>query len=249
VSGPLASRGIRAVVLDIEGTTTPIAFVHEVLFSYARDHLGAFLRAPANAAIVDTAIAQLAGEHRADLSRGERPPPWNDVSRDAQVLAVEAYAGWLMDRDRKSPGLKALQGHIWQHGYEAGALTGVVYDDVPVALRRWHAGGLTIAIYSSGSARAQRQLFRSTPAGDLTPLISHFFDTAVGPKRSPDSYGRIAGILGVDPGAILFVSDVVEELAAARAAGFAVVLSVRPGHRVDIGAGSSESVTTFDELP
>jgi enolase-phosphatase E1 len=248
VTGSLASRGIRAVVLDIEGTTTPIAFVHTVLFSYVRTHLAQFLRTPANAALVSSVAAQLAREHDDDRNTGENPPPWSQDSDAETRRSVEAYVGWLMDRDRKSPGLKELQGHIWQQGYDAGTLRGTVYDDVPMAMRRWHAAGLAIAIYSSGSAQAQRQLFQSIPAGDLTPLISQFFDTGVGPKRSPDSYGRIAEVLSVDPGAIMFVSDVIDELAAARAAGFVVVLALRPGNPAVTDARAYESVTTFEDF-
>jgi enolase-phosphatase E1 len=147
-----------------------------------------------------------------------------------------------MDRDRKSPGLKRLQGQIWEIGYRAGELRGDVFPDTAPAIRRWRAQGIDVAIYSSGSVLAQRHLFESTPAGDLTGLIRAFFDTAVGPKTASDSYIRIAQALGHEPSRILFVSDVTAELSAARAAGFQVRLSVRPGNPSQADAAAYELV-------
>ena len=154
-----------------------------------------------------------------------------------------------MDRDRKSPGLKLLQGLIWEAGYRAGELRGQVYPDVPPAIRRWRAAGLRVAIYSSGSELAQRRLFESTEHGDLTPLLSGFFDTGVGAKVASDSYARIAAALDVPPAAILFVSDVTRELTAAREAGLQVVLSIRPGNSAQPGSEAFERIESFDELP
>jgi enolase-phosphatase E1 len=142
-----------------------------------------------------------------------------------------AYAEWLMERDRKSPGLKLLQGRIWERGYRAGVLKGEMFPDVAPALRRWRDAGLDVAVYSSGSELAQRLIFGSTADGDLTRLVSRFFDTAVGAKNTPDSYRRIASALGRSPDRCLFISDVSAELDAARSAGYAVRLCVRPGNR------------------
>ncbi|HUR19294.1 MAG TPA: acireductone synthase, partial [Vicinamibacterales bacterium] len=225
----LNERGVRAVVLDIEGTTTPMSFVHEVLFSYARTHLAGFLRDPAHADLLQQLGGQFASEHQAE-PEAVKAPPWQQDTPDELLNSVTVYAGWLMDRDRKSPALKALQGHIWDVGYRAGQLRGAVFSDVPIALQRWHADGLIIAIYSSGSILAQRLIFSMTDEGDLTPFISHFFDTGVGPKRSADSYARIAAALKQEPAHILFISDVAEELDAARSAGWQVALAVRPDH-------------------
>jgi enolase-phosphatase E1 len=138
------------------------------------------------------------------------------------------YVGWLMDRDRKSPALKLLQGLIWEQGYRAGRLQGDVFDDVAPALERWRAARIGVAIYSSGSALAQRMLFATTAHGDLTQLIAGFFDTTVGGKTSVESYRRIADELGWPPDRLLFVSDVTTELDAARAAGCQTLLCVRP---------------------
>ena len=247
-----AGDGVRAVLLDIEGTTTPIAFVHDVLFPYARARLRTWVDDPANAADLARVSKRLSAEHAADLSRGEGPPSWassfSSVDDDADRSGLVAYAEWLMDRDRKSPGLKLMQGLIWERGYQAGTLRGQVYPDVAPALRRWHARGLRIAIYSSGSALTQRRLFESTADGDLTALISAHFDTAVGAKGSSDSYTRIAAALELAPGDILFVSDVTAELEAARAAGLRVVLCVRPDNPPQPGAEAFDQVSDFGRL-
>lgn len=243
---------VRAVVLDIEGTTTPIAFVHQVLFPYARARLRAWVDDPANAADLAVVSRRLATEHAIDLSRGERPPSWDSsassVDDDAARSGLVAYAEWLMDRDRKSPGLKLMQGLIWERGYQAGELRGQVYPDVAPALRRWHAQGLRLAIYSSGSALTQRRLFESTGDGDLTPLLSAHFDTAVGAKGEPASYTNIAAALELEPASILFVSDVVRELEAARTAGLHVVLCVRPDNPAQSGADAFDQVSDLGQI-
>jgi enolase-phosphatase E1 len=172
--------GIRAILLDIEGTTTPIEFVQQVLFPYARLRLHDYLQQHADDPGVRADLALLRAEHAAESPRAPDLPPWSP----------EAYVYWLMDRDRKSTGLKALQGRIWEAGYRAGELQGKgeVYPDVRPALARWHDAGTTIAIFSSGSVQAQRNLFANTTAGDLTPFLSGYFDTTTGPKRAAASY-------------------------------------------------------------
>lgn len=240
----LGDRGVGCVLLDIEGTTTPISFVHEVLFGFAREHLDDFLRAERDSPELRDVVQRLTTEHAEDVARGESPP-----SREDEGPAwVAAYVRWLMDRDRKSPGLKLLQGRIWERGYRAGELRGQVFADVPDAIRRWHAGGIDIAIYSSGSELAQRRLFESTEHSDLTPFITAFFDTAVGAKISAGSYATIARALGRSPAGILFVSDVTAELSAARNAGLQVLLSLRSGNAVQPGGGEFEAVESFDAI-
>jgi enolase-phosphatase E1 len=150
-----------------------------------------------------------------------------------------------MDRDRKSPALKRWQGLIWEEGYQAGLLHGEVYPDVAPAIRRWRASGIDVAIYSSGSELAQRRLFASTAEGDLTPLFSGFFDTAVGPKVEAASYRRIVSALAHEPASTLFVSDVTRELRAAEAAGCQTRLCVRPGNAIQPDADRYASVTSF----
>jgi enolase-phosphatase E1 len=209
----------RAILLDIEGTTTPIEFVHQVLFPYARARVHAYLEQHADDPGVHADVALLRAEYAGESPDSPDLPPWNP----------EAYVYWLMDRDRKSTGLKALQGRIWEDGYRAGELRGkgAVYPDVRPALERWHAAGRTIAIFSSGSIRAQRNLFANTTAGDLSPFLSDYFDTTTGPKREAGSYRRIAAALRQPPNAVLFVSDVSAELDAARAAAMRTALCVR----------------------
>jgi enolase-phosphatase E1 len=228
-----------AVLLDIEGTTTPITFVHQILFPYARLRLRAFTSTHGSDPAVVEAVARLRHEHAADVAAGAEPPVWSGADVDGLVRYLE----WLMDRDRKSPSLKALQGLIWEEGYSRGDLRGLVFDDVPGALRRWHAAGRKIAIYSSGSVLAQRRLFQTTAVGDLTTIIDGFFDTSVGAKVDRGSYERIAAALQVAADRILFVSDVTAELRAARQAGFQVRLATRPGNAPQADALQYVAVT------
>jgi enolase-phosphatase E1 len=179
-------------------------------------------------------------EVRADLARlgGE---PADDPA------AVAARVHWLMDQDKKSTGLKSLQGKIWEEGYRTGELRGEVYPDVPPALERWRRQAIDIAIFSSGSVQAQRSLFASTTGGDLTRFIRAYFDTTTGPKTAPDSYARIAAALERSPSEVLFLSDVGAELDAARAAGMRTALCVRtPGSAPPVGA--HPVIRTFDDL-
>lgn len=243
----LGERGIQAVLLDIEGTTTPIAFVHEVLFPFARKALRSYLREHVDAPDLREPLLQLHAEWTHDLEHGAPPPAWEDASHDQRADSLAAYAEWLMDRDRKATGLKALQGRIWAEGYDAGALHGDVFADVPEAFARWSAAGIRLAIFSSGSVLAQQMLFRTTNSGDLTRWISAFFDTAVGPKILPDSYRSIATALHFPPEHILFISDTAGELAAARAAGYAVLMCMRPGNRNE-PPHDFAIIADFDEL-
>lgn len=242
-----ALDGIRVVLLDIEGTTTPIAFVHERLFGYVRSHLDSFLAANWSRADVQEAVQALAAEHLRDRDM-TGVPGWRGDSEEHGRHSVSAYARWLMEFDRKSPGLKSLQGLIWQAAYESGELRGEVFSDVAPAMAAWRQRGLRIAIYSSGSALAQRLLFASTPAGDLTRLIEAYFDTAVGGKKKADSYRAIAASLQCPPNEILFLSDVSAELTAAQAAGCAVMLSVRPGNPDQPDANRFPQVSSFDRI-
>lgn len=232
------------VLLDIEGTTTPITFVHQTLFPYARRRLAAFVSAHAEDAEIVSAVAALRREHAADVAAGVGPPVLVDGDSDELVRYLE----WLMDRDRKSPGLKTLQGLIWEEGYVRGELHGVVFEEVPNALRAWRASGKRVAIYSSGSVLAQRRLFQTALAGDLTMLIDQFFDTTVGPKVEWASYQRIAASLGVPTAQILFVSDVTTELKAARLAGCQVRLSIRPGNAAQPDADAYMSTPSLSAI-
>jgi len=232
----------RAVLLDIEGTTTPIAFVHEVLFTYAREHVREFLENHVSSEYVLEDIALLSEEHVADVMNGETPPQLSDV------VSVAAYVEWLIDRDRKSTGLKSLQGKIWRQGYMDGSLRAQVYADVEPALQQWKEKGLTIGIFSSGSLLAQKLLFAHTEAGDLTRFIDHYFDTTVGKKGAAESYRRIAELIKVKTEEVLFVSDVVAELDAAKKAGMKTLLSIRPGNQVQDRADEYKAIESFEEI-
>jgi enolase-phosphatase E1 len=232
---------IEAILLDVEGTTTPVDFVHRTLFAYVRERLESFLREHAGDAPVQADLERLRAEHSTDVGRGESPPAWDDGS----IEPVVAYVHWLMDRDRKSTGLKSLQGRIWERGYAGGDLRGEVYADVPAAFARWREAGRRIAIFSSGSVLAQQLLFRHSTAGDLTPYLGAFFDTSTGPKREPESYRRIAASLGVPADRLLFVSDVAEELDAAQLVGVATALCVRTG---EAPASIHEVVRSLDAI-
>jgi enolase-phosphatase E1 len=229
----------RAILLDIEGTTTPIAFVQDVLFSYARDHVREFLANNFKSDEVCADIALLREEHARDVSEGRNPP---------EIDPIAPYAEWLMAQDRKSTGLKSLQGKIWRQGYLDGTLKSQVFADVAPAFKRWHAAGLSINVFSSGSVLAQQLLFAHTEAGDLTRLIDHYFDTNVGNKGEADSYGRIASALDLAPQEILFISDVVAELDAASEAGMKALLSLRPGNAPQPAAERYQAIHTFDDV-
>jgi len=210
----------RAILLDIEGTTTPIAFVKDVLFPFARRNAAAFIAAHGHDPDVRRDLALLAEECARESPDGEAPGTSSDPL---------PYLFWLMDRDRKSTALKALQGRIWRDGYESGALVSEVYPDVVPALARFRATGIDVSIFSSGSVLAQRLLFAHTNAGDLRPFLRAYFDTTTGAKKEAESYTRIASELRLAPGQVLFVSDIAEELDAAEQAGMDVALCVRPG--------------------
>jgi len=199
----------RAILTDIEGTTSSIAFVAETLFPYARARLPAFVAAHPDetAPILAEVAAMEPGDPVATLTR------------------------WI-DEDRKATPLKTLQGMIWAEGYHERAFTGHIYPDAVAALRRWHDAGTALYVFSSGSVAAQKLLFGHSDAGDLTPLFSGYFDTTTGPKREAASYQAIADAIGLAANEILFLSDTPQEIAAAREAGLSALLIDR-----DSGAG------------
>ena len=221
--------------MDIEGTTTPLAFVHNTLFPYARARVQEFLERHAADPEVATDIALLRADHAAETS----PPP---------MASVSAYVRWLMDHDRKSTALKSLQGKIWKEGYRAGELRGEVYPDVPPALARWREHGRDIGIFSSGSVQAQRDLFATATAGDLTRFSRAYFDTTTGPKAAAGSYASIATALGCAADAVLFISDVGAELDAAQSAGMQTALCVRTKDTA-VSSGERHVIRSFDEIP
>jgi enolase-phosphatase E1 len=238
---------IRVILLDIEGTTTPLDFVHQTLFGYARVNLGIFLQANSSKPEVHTCVAGLKLQHAIDDKEKRQPPAWLTDSLDSETASAVQYGLWLMDRDSKVGSLKALQGLIWQQGYRAGRLKGQVYPDVPRAFDRWQQQAKDVSIYSSGSELAQRLLFSTTEAGDLTRYISTFFDTQVGAKTSAESFRRIASLKGHQEDRFLFLSDTLAELDAARAAGMRTVLVARAAGS-ETRQDGHPTIDNFDEL-
>lgn len=227
----------RAIILDVEGTTSSISFVYDVLFRFAREHVAAFLASRADDPVVRLVAADIRAEaNAAPGDEGDWP------------AATAAAARELMDRDSKCTPLKMLQGMIWRQGFESGELVAHVYDDVPAALEHWATSGLDVRIYSSGSVEAQRLFFGHTGHGDLTPWLRGHYDTTTGPKRDPESYRRIAADIGLEPRQILFVSDIGAELDAARAAGMATALAERPGNRPAECLTPHDAIGSFAEI-
>jgi enolase-phosphatase E1 len=218
---------VHAILLDIEGTTTPIDFVFKILFPYARSQTERFLERYGSSPDVLDDLDGLRHEHLKDTRQGFSPPVLKDPHEPASIVA---YVDWLIERDRKSTPLKSLQGKIWAEGYASGDLYSQVFDDVPPAFKRWQGQNRTIAIFSSGSVLAQKLLFSQTTAGDLTRFLSAYFDTTIGTKTDPDSYEKIAKMLERSPAEIVFISDVVSELDGAEAAGLRALLCKRPGN-------------------
>ncbi len=199
---------VRAILTDIEGTTSSISFVKDVLFPYARRALPGFVAEHRDDPAVRRWLDMVASEHGSICS---------------DEVVVEALQGWI-DSDRKHTALKALQGMVWEAGYRDADFTAHIYPDAAPALRRWHAQGLPLYVYSSGSVPAQKLFFGHSDAGDLTPVFSGWFDTEIGGKREAGSYRAIAESIEEAPADILFLSDIVEELDAAREAGLQTVL-------------------------
>jgi enolase-phosphatase E1 len=223
---------IRAILTDIEGTTSSISFVKDVLFPYARERLPAFVVTHTDTPEVQHWLHEAASE--AGL-----------VSASEQEI-IDLLSGWI-DDDRKSTALKALQGMIWESGYLAGDFRAHIYPDAARCLREWHALGKPLYVYSSGSVPAQKLLFAHSEAGDLGSLFSGYFDTQTGAKRETTSYARIAEAIGIPAGQILFLSDIREELDAARAAGMRTTLLARAPGTCPVDA-AHPCVVDFDAI-
>ncbi|MBC7854603.1 MAG: acireductone synthase [Pirellulaceae bacterium] len=225
----------RGILLDIEGTTSSISFVYDVMFPFVRRELDVYLRShwgKSALAHACDAIARDAGR----LSLAESPEQ------------VKSEVLRLMDGDVKATGLKQLQGLIWEAGFTSGEMKAHVYDDVPPAITAWNQAGLDVRIYSSGSVQAQKLFFGHTIAGDLLPQFHGHYDTTTGPKKEPASYAAIAAAFALTPGGILFLSDVSAELDAAKAAGMQTGLVLRPGNAaIELGHGHPE-IRSFAEI-
>ena len=224
---------IRFILLDIEGTTTDIDFVHQVLFPYSAQRLAQFV----NANIASCEVQECLDQVKITVLDETKK-----AITDAE--AVETLLHWIQT-DRKHGALKTLQGMIWKTGFEQGDYQGHVYPDVPVALERWKQQGIALGIYSSGSVQAQKLLFGHSVAGDLTPYFSHYFDTQMGGKKEVQSYKNIAEALQIPPAEILFLSDVSAELDAAQQANFQTTQLLRTSN---METGSHPTATDFSNL-
>src|SRR6267142_840080 len=209
------TKPVSVLLLDLEGTTTPINFVYKILYPYAREQVRPYLEEHWASTEVQADVRDLLQENADDVRRRLNPPLINGPAEQASLDEVVAYVQWLMDHDRKTTPLKSLQGKIWEVGYGKGDLRGQVFEDVAPAFKRWREQAKSICIYSSGSVLAQRLMFAHSEAGDLTGFIGSCFDTNIGPKQDADSYTKIAAELERQPSEIVFVSDRLIELEAA----------------------------------
>lgn len=230
------------LLLDIEGTTTPIDFVHKTLFPFARARVGSFLAE--NFSLLGGEILALEDEAAGDIVAGG----YKGVFDPADAESVADYVHYLIDRDRKSTPLKSIQGMIWKEGYETGKLISDVYPDVRPAFERWRTEGRKVYIFSSGSVLAQKLLFAHTSEGDLTQYISGYFDTNTGNKRDIPTYNAIAENIGSDAGSILFVSDVDAELDAASKTEMQTRLSVRQGNPPQANLAGHAEITELTQI-
>ena len=242
----IEESAIRVILLDIEGTTTPVDFVYRTLFGYARANLSAFLHRSSNAPEVCAWIDGLKAQHAADRQSAQNPPEW-PTGQVSEIDSAVRYGLWLMERDSKIGPLKALQGLIWQEGYRSGMLRGEVFADVPRAFDRWRRQRKEISIYSSGSTLAQELLFRTTEFGDLAASVKAFFDTRVGIKTSAESYRQIASVSGYPENHFLFFSDTIGELDAARSTGMQTALVVRSS-KTDVPSAGHAAIKSFDDV-
>ncbi len=235
----------KVILLDIEGTTSSVSYVYDVLFPFARKQFPDFLERRLQEDSVRSACERLACDV-GDLALADCVAHGTDMVKARE--SILATAGRLMDEDVKATGLKELQGLIWEEGYAAGQLKSHVYPDVSPALREWTAAGLDVRIFSSGSIQAQKVFFQHTEEGNLRTHLSAHYDTTTGPKREAESYKLIARDAGVEPALVTFLSDVVEELDAAQSAGMNAVLVVRPGNYPLSKSNEHREIQSFGEL-
>lgn len=229
----MLANSVSYILTDIEGTTTSVSFVYEVLFPYFRSHLDETKN------LVDLPEVQEVFEQTKNVYQTETG---EQLQTPEEILAV--LRRWS-EEDRKITPLKTLQGILWEKGYQSGEILGHVYPDVKPALENWKKQGIQMGVFSSGSVAAQKLIFGYSEAGDLTPFFSHYFDTKTGGKRDSATYSLIAEQIGIFPEQILFLSDIREELEAAQAAGFQTIQLLRPGTE----SAWKRSAASFADIP
>ncbi|AUN99573.1 acireductone synthase [Bacteriovorax stolpii] len=224
---------MKFILTDVEGTTTAISFVHDVLFPFSQERMKEYIQKHASKKEVQEAL---------NLTKKTALEENQQTINDEQ--AGDLLLQWIKE-DRKHPALKSLQGEIWEEGYASGAIKGHVYSDVLPALKKWKENGLGLGVYSSGSVKAQHLIFGFSTEGNLRPFFSHHFDTAVGHKREVNSYKNIIAELKIQASDILFLSDIKEELDAAREAGMKTTQLVRQD---DVVLGDHPKARDFSEI-
>lgn len=235
-------QSTKAILLDIEGTTSSISFVYDVMFPYVRENVANFLEASWQEQAVRDCLPLLAE----DLNRES---DWLEGQSEAdQQATVRDGVIELMDADVKATGLKKLQGLIWKSGFTGGKMVAHLYDEVADCIKKWNASNIDVRIYSSGSIQAQKLFFGHTVAGNLLDQLNGHYDTTIGPKQESTSYQKIAAEFQCEASEILFVSDVIAELEAAKSAGLQTVLSVRPGNKPVEPDHGFDSITTFEKI-
>lgn len=239
----MISFGGKVILLDIEGTTASVDFVHDVMFPFVTRNLSSFLDATWGQAETSAACERIA------IDAGhESLAAWETKSGRGGRELVEQQIAELMRGDVKATGLKAMQGLVWQAGFDSGELVAPIYEDVLPELQRWKAAGIDIRIYSSGSIAAQKLFFGHTQHGDVLAYFSGHYDTTIGGKKDSVSYQKIASDIGVEPAEVLFVSDLEGELEAAQAAGVQVAAAIRPGNKPLSESATFPRISSFAEI-
>ncbi len=242
---------LNVILVDIEGTTTPVEFVYETLFPYASANIESFLREHSGDQEIESLIEQLHIQYNNDKREEKLQlllPPWIEDNDESQLRSAVEYSKWLITKDIKHTALKSLQGKIWEEGYNMGEIRGIVYRDVPPAFKRWTKQKRLICIYSSGSVLAQQLLFRTVASGDLTAYIGAFYDTRAGPKTQSESYRKIAESLACNPHNVLFISDTMKEIKAAQGAGMQPILCIRDSKDYHLPETNIVIIRSFDEV-
>lgn len=234
----------RGILLDIEGTTSSISFVYDVMFRYVRENVDSFLKSNWGQPSVAACLPMLA----VDLEKDSVDDWLGGLSDEQQQSAVSQSVIGLMDADVKATGLKQLQGLIWKDGFTSSQMVAHLYDEVADCIKAWKQSGIDVRIYSSGSIEAQKLFFGHTVAGDLLDQFSGHYDTTTGAKQESASYQKIAAEFDCEPCQILFVSDVVAELEAAKSAGLQTALSIRPGNKPVEADHGFDAINSFDEI-
>ena len=234
----------RGILLDIEGTTSSISFVYDAMFPYVRENVASFLKSDWDDPAVQECVPLLAN----DLQKESADRWLGGLTVDRQRAEIVAAVIGLMDADVKATGLKQIQGLIWKNGFHRGQLVAHLFDDVADSIRDWTRAGIDVRIYSSGSIQAQKLFFGHTIAGNLLELLQGHYDTTTGPKKAAESYQKIAADFSCQPGEILFISDVVDELKAAQTAGLQAILSLRPGNQPVEEDHGFPAIESFGEI-